>query len=46
MNAFVICVEGIIYLLLYNLHDFTLKSNFPLSQMEKCTFKSWFRISF
>ena len=30
VSVFVICVEAIIYLLLYNLHDYTLKYNLQI----------------
>ena len=32
ISVFVICVEAIIYLLLYNLHDFTFKRNIFISR--------------
>ena len=35
MSVFVICVEAVIYLLLYNLHGCTFKDLSPLTNFEK-----------
>ena len=45
ISVFVICIETIIYLLLYNLHDCTFKVA-SLSEKHRTVFKSLFRTLF